>query len=380
MTDTPSPDGAAAPMITPVIMSGGSGTRLWPVSTEASPKQFHALASDQTMIQDTALRFPSGGTSRFNPPVIICNQRHRNLVQAQLTETGVTPAAIVLEPFGRNTAAVAVVAARMVAELHPGSLALLLPSDHVILYPEAFRNAVVGAAPAAAERLVTFGIEPTGPETGYGYIEQGEHLVDSVHAVARFVEKPDLETARSYLATGGYRWNAGIFLFSPAVMLAEMATYRDDIRAGAEASVDTARTEGVVTLLDAEAFRLCPSESIDVAVMEQTAVAAVAPVSAGWSDVGSWSELWRVEAQTDADNYVHGDALALDTTGSLIWTEGPTLGVVGMTDVLVVAANDAVLVLPRSRAQDVKRLVAALQARTKEAEGVAPATPTLVGG
>jgi len=350
-------------MITPVVMSGGSGTRLWPMSTEANPKQFHALASPQTMIQDTVLRFPSGGASRFNPPIIICNARHRALVEDQLNEIGVTPAAVVLEPFGRNTAAVAVVAARLTAELHPGSLALLLPSDHVLTQPWVFRDAVLRSAAAAADRLVTFGIEPTGPETGYGYIEEGEHLVDGVHAVARFVEKPDAVTARAYLQSGRYRWNAGIFLFSPERMLAEMDACRDDIRRGAEAAVDASERDGRTIRLDAAAFQACPSESIDVAVMEKTRLAAIAPVDAGWSDVGSWSELWRVGARRETDNYVQGDAVALDTTGSLLWTDGPTLGVVGMAEVLVVAANGKVLVLPRSRAQDVKRLVKAITDR-----------------
>ena len=350
--------------IVPVIMSGGSGTRLWPLSTDARPKQFHALAGARTMLQETALRLSGGDDGIvFHPPVVICNRSHERLVEAQLAEAGVTPLAIVLEPFGRNTAAVAVTAARMAQTLKPGALALLLPADHVIADPNAFRAAIARGARTPG-RIVTFGIAPTGPETGYGYIQRAEPLAEGVYAVARFAEKPKLELAQAYLAEGGYDWNGGIFLFSPEVMLAEMAAHRPDIHACAVEAVDAAGRDGAFVRFDDERFLAIPSESVDIAVMERTQLAAVTPCDVGWADVGSWSELWRLGGKDGQDNLVRGDAVALDTHGSLVWSDdGMEVGVVGLTDIVVVATAGAVVVLPKGRAQEVKMIVERLKAR-----------------
>ena len=325
--------------IVPVIMSGGSGTRLWPLSTDVRPKQFHALAGARTMLQETALRLMGEG------------------------EGGVHPLAVVLEPFGRNTAAVAVTAARMVQTLSPGALALLLPADHVIADPAGFRDAIARGA-ATPERIVTFGIAPTGPETGYGYIQCAAPLAPGVFEVARFAEKPKLELAQAYLTEGGYVWNGGIFLFAPEVMLSEMAAHRPDIHAAALEAVDAAGRDGLFVRLDDERFIAIPSESVDIAVMERTRLAAVAPCDIGWADVGSWSELWRLGGKDGEQNLIRGDAVALDTHGSLIWSDdGMEVGVAGLRDVVVVATPGAVIVLPKDRAQEVKTIVERLRAR-----------------
>jgi mannose-1-phosphate guanylyltransferase / mannose-6-phosphate isomerase len=354
---------ARAVEIVPVIMSGGSGTRLWPLSTDARPKQFHALAGARTMLQETALRLAVEGEVAFHPPVVICNRSHERLIESQLAEAGIHPLAIVLEPFGRNTAAVAVIAARVVQGLKPGALALLLPADHVITDPEGFRAAVARGV-QVQDRIVTFGIQPTGPETGYGYIQRAEPITDGVFAVARFAEKPRLELAQAYLAEGGYDWNGGIFLFAPEVMLGEMAAYRPDINDRAIEAVDAAGRDGVFVRFDDERFLAIPSESVDVAVMERTRLAVVCPCDIGWADVGSWSELWRLGGKDGQQNLIRGDAVALDTHRSLIWSDDSMeVGVVGMSDVVVVATPGAVIVLPKDRAQEVKTIVERLRAR-----------------
>lgn len=356
MPDTPA-DGA--PVVLPVIMSGGAGTRLWPISTDQRPKQFHAFASDRTLLQETVARVSGEGPVRFLPPVVIGNAGHREAVLRQLAEIGVAPSAILLEPVARNTAAVAAVAAELARNLHPGALVLLLPADHVIADAEGFRAAVGRGARVARDRIVTFGIEPTAPETGYGYIQRGKSLADGVYAVARFAEKPSRETAAAYLAEGGYDWNGGIFLFSPEVMLGELRAHRPDILEAAVAALRACEPDADgVRVLDPERFAACPSESVDIAVMEPTRLAAVAPCSVGWADVGSWSELWRLGPHDAQGNVVRGSAVAEDTRGALVWGEGVTVAVLGMTDVVVVASGEAVIVAPKSRAQDIKGLVA----------------------
>ncbi len=361
-------DAGSATEIVPVIMSGGSGTRLWPLSTDTRPKQFHALAGARTMLQETALRLAArpktaGDQLLFLPPVIICNRAHERVIETQMAEVGVHPLAVVLEPFGRNTAAVAVTAARMVQTLRPGALALLLPADHVIADPAGFHAAIARGA-RTPDRIVTFGIAPTGPETGFGYIQCAEALADGVFKVARFAEKPKLEVAKAYLAEGGYYWNGGIFLFAPEVMLAEMAAHRPDIHATGLEAVDAAGRDGLFVRLDDGRFVAIPSESVDIAVMERTSLAAVAPCDIGWADVGSWSELWRLGGKDGEQNLIRGDAVALDTQGSLIWSDdGMEVGVVGLRDVVVVATAGAVIVLPRDRAQEVKTIVERLRAR-----------------
>lgn len=343
--------------IAPVIMSGGAGTRLWPLSTPEKPKQFHALASDQTMLQDTCRRMADEHGLTFLPPIVICSAQHLDDVQVQLEAIGVVPGAIVLEPCARNTAAVAAVAARMTADLYPDALALLLPADHVMRDPSAFRAAIARAAAVAVDRIVTFGIQPERPETGYGYIQRAEPLSAGVYAVAQFTEKPNFELAHAYLAEGGYDWNAGIFLFSPQAMAAEMDRHCPAILKSATAALTAATREGVVIRLDADLFSHTPSESIDIAVMERTDRAAVTPCAVGWADVGSWSELWRLVDGDAHGNVMQGDAVAIDTWGSYIQGDGLTVAVVGLTDIIVVASQGAVVVLPKARSQDVKALV-----------------------
>jgi mannose-1-phosphate guanylyltransferase/mannose-6-phosphate isomerase len=353
-------------------MSGGAGTRLWPLSTPEKPKQFHALASDHTMLQDTCRRMVDEQGLTFLPPIVICSAQHGDEVQAQLDAIGVVPGAIVLEPCARNTAAVAAVAARLATDLYPDALVLLLPADHVMRDPGAFRAAIARAAPVATDRIVTFGIEPVRPETGYGYIQRAEPLSAGVYAVARFTEKPNFELAHAYLAEGGYDWNAGIFLFSPQVMAAEMTRHCPAILESATAVLMAATREGAVIRLDRNLFSQTPSESIDIAVMEPTDRAAVTPCAVGWADVGSWSELWRLMEGDAHGNVVQGDAVVLDTWGSYVHGDELTVAVVGLTDIIVVASKGAVVVLPKARSQDVKALVDGLNqlraAKTKPAD------------
>jgi mannose-1-phosphate guanylyltransferase/mannose-6-phosphate isomerase len=350
------------PKIVPVIMSGGSGTRLWPLSTEQTPKQFHALGSDRTLFQETLDRVSSGPEVKFLPPIVICQDRHAELVRRQLDEAGIAATAIVLEPFGRNTAAVAAVAAELAAERAPDALALLLPSDHLVAAPSTFRQAIARGAPSARTHILTFGVTPTRPETGYGYVQCGEPLMDGVFKAARFTEKPELDRAQAYLEEGGYLWNGGIFLFSPGVMSREMRLFRADIVEAAAAALASAKREGPFLWLDRAAFAHCPSESLDYAVMEHTEWSAVTPLDAGWADIGSWAELWRLSPHDEAGNALRGPALALETEGSLVWASpGRTVATLGVEDLIVVASDEAVIVLPKSRAQDLKMIVARMK-------------------
>jgi mannose-1-phosphate guanylyltransferase/mannose-6-phosphate isomerase len=351
----------AGPAIVPVIMCGGAGTRLWPLSVGDAPKPFHAFNSDVSLFQDTVRRVTPGDEADFLPPLVICGEDHRPVVEAQLAALGVTPSAIILEPCGRNTAPVAAVAASVVAERFPGALILLLAADHQIADPTGFRRAVARGAAVGDKRIVTFGISPSGPETGYGYIQRGAALADGVEAVVRFVEKPDLATAQSYLDAGDYAWNGGIFLFSPTVFLTELRANRPDIADGALAAIPSGG--GTTLYLDAAAFAACPAESIDYAVMEHTKLAAVAPCDIGWADVGSWSEVWRLGDKDAAQNVSRGPTVVLDTKGSLIWSDGPVVATVGVEDLIVVATKAGVLVMPKARAQDVKSVVAELAKR-----------------
>lgn len=347
--------------ITPVILSGGAGTRLWPLSHNGAPKQFHALASTRTMLQETALRTLPGDDIAFNAPVVICAEAHAETIRTQLTDIGLTASRIVLEPFGRNTAAAALIAAAVVADIAPDSLVLLLPADHVVTDPAAFRAAIQRAAATARGRIVTFGIQPNGPETGYGYIQAGEALSEGVFKVSRFAEKPSREVASEYLAEGGYSWNAGIFLFAPKVMLSEMTRHAPDIAAISQKSLPgTADADGVL-LLDADIFAACPSQPVDIAVMEKTDLAAVAPCDMGWADVGSWSELHRLGPLDAHGNLTHGRAVAIDSRNTLVWSDGPPIAIIGMNDVIVVSTPQGLIVAPLNRAQDVKLAVEAVK-------------------
>lgn len=344
--------GSARWTIIPAIMSGGAGTRLWPASTEARPKQFHALGGAETMIAETAHRVSgTSGALTFTAPLILCNARHADLVAESIP----APAAVVFEPAPRNTAAVGAIAAALAGEIDPDALVLLLPADHLISDVAAFHAAIERAAPLARERIVTFGISPDRPATGYGYIRRGAVLADGVFAIDSFREKPNENTARTYLATGEYAWNSGMFLFSPAVLLREFEASAE-IRDRALDALKLAKRDGVYIHLDAGAFAATPSQPLDIAVMEKTAHAAVVPCDIGWADVGSWDEIWRLAAKDDTGNATRGPVVTLDAQNNLIRSDGLKVCVAGVSDLVVVASGDAIVILPRARAQDVKEL------------------------
>ena len=349
----------------PAVLSGGSGTRLWPLSTDAAPKQLHALASGRTMLQDTLRRFVSAPSAiEVLPPILICSERHREAVSEQTLEIAVHPSAIVLEPMGRNSAPAAVAAARLAQEIDPDALVILMAADHHIADTVGFGQAVARAFEAAREHIVTFGVAPTRAETGYGYIEAGESIDGPVRKVVRFAEKPDLATAEAYLAGGRHLWNAGIFLFAPRILLAEMERFEPEVVAWVDKALARGGRTGAAITLDAEAFAECPSISIDYAVMEKTDRAAVTPIGVDWADVGSWSELWRLGPRDAQGNLLKGDALVIDAEDTLVWAGSRTVGVIGVKDLVVVETEGAVLVLPRERAQDVKLLVERIKARS----------------
>jgi mannose-1-phosphate guanylyltransferase/mannose-6-phosphate isomerase len=338
-------------------MSGGSGTRIWPLSTQAQPKQFHALGAGRSMIEETALRLSGAhGDIEFLDPIVIAGRSHRELVLGLLGNSGVKLSALVLEPEGRNTAATAALAAMVAQELDPGALVLLAPADHLVTRPKELVAAVSAAARVVSDRIVVFGITPSSPEICYGYIHQGERLSDGVHAVTAFKEKPDAALAQSYLDQGGYSWNAGIFFFEPALLLEEFE-HSADIREGARAALERSHRQGIEIHLDPVAFAKVRAQPVDIAVMEKTRRAAVAPCDIGWADVGSWSELWRLSDKDADGNAVSGSATLLDSENNLVRGEGVHVSAIGVSDLVIVATRDAVLVMPRSRAQDVKKVI-----------------------
>ncbi|AEM49862.1 mannose-1-phosphate guanylyltransferase/mannose-6-phosphate isomerase [Stenotrophomonas maltophilia] len=343
--------------IQPVILSGGSGTRLWPLSREAYPKQFLPLASEQTMLQATWQRV---APIAARGPLVIANEEHRFVAAEQLQQVGAEPAAIILEPVGRNTAPAIAVAALEATRDGADALLLVLPSDHVINNETAFRSAVQAAAAAAeAGKLVTFGIVPTGPETGYGYIKAADG--QGLRAVERFVEKPDLDTATGYVSSGQYYWNSGMFLFKASRYLQELERFQPAMLAGSRQAWQQARRDADFTRLDKDAFTAVPSDSIDYAVMEKTADAVVIPLDAGWNDVGSWTAL-RDVSQQDGDGNAHqGDVIAIDCRNTYAYAQR-LVALVGLDDVVVVETDDAVLVGKADRMQDVKTVVAQLKA------------------
>lgn len=342
----------------PVLLSGGSGTRLWPLSREAYPKQFLPLAGPQTMLQATWARVRDLGGAA---PLVVANEEHRFMVAEQLRETGCTPAALILEPVGRNTAPAIAVAALQALTGGEDALLLVLPSDHVIRDEDGFRAAVRAALPAAEQgALVTFGIVPDAPETGYGYIKAAPG--EGVRAVERFVEKPDRATAERYLAAGGYYWNSGMFLFRAGRFLEELERLQPAMLAACREALAKARRDVDFLRLDKEAFDACRADSIDYAVMEKTTHAAVLPVNLGWSDVGSWSALWEVAVRDAAGNAHRGDVIALDCRDTFAWGERRLIALIGLDDVVVVDTDDALLVARKDRVQQVKEIVLRIKA------------------
>ncbi len=354
-------------MIIPVILSGGSGTRLWPLSRALYPKQLLSLTGENTMLQDTVLRLASA--PEIGPVYCVCNESHRFLVAEQLHEIGTDIGEIILEPLGRNTAPATAAAAILIAEKHPDAMMLVLPADHLILDPVAFGLAIEAGRAAAEEgALVTFGIAPTSPETGYGYIraEVKSSEGKSTFPVLEFVEKPDRETAGRYLAAGNYFWNSGIFLFRAESYLKELEKQAPAIPAACREAVQKAVRDLDFLRLDAASFEASPSDSIDYAVMEKTSNAALVPLDAGWNDVGAWSALWDVEKRDESGNVQKGDVLLHDVRNSYIHATSRLVSVIGLDDHVIVETSDAVLVASKSRVQDVKVLVEELKKHSRD--------------
>lgn len=344
--------------IVPVVLSGGSGTRLWPVSTPERPKQLLPLTAEETMLQLTVGR-TKGYTAPVKRPILVANAAHAAIIDEQLSGAGIDDYLVLLEPFGRNTAPAIALAA---LEAEPGDVLLVMPSDHIIADLPTFHAAVTRALPLVAEGwLVTFGITPDAPETGYGYIKMGATCGDMVHEVSRFVEKPDFVRAAEMLAEGNHAWNAGIFMFRADAYLAALAKHQPEMLHAVSASLAGAARNGKHVTPDAHAFASCPSESVDYAIMEHEDRVACVPVDMGWSDVGSWDSLHAV-SEKDADgNAVRGQALPIGANNCLIHTDGPRVTLVDVDDLIVVVSQGEVMILRRGESQKVRRVTEALK-------------------
>jgi mannose-1-phosphate guanylyltransferase/mannose-6-phosphate isomerase len=357
---TQNKDGSSS-LIVPVILSGGSGTRLWPVSRESFPKQLWPLLSADSLLQETAKRATGAG---FDAPVIVCNEEHRFLIAEQLREAGIHGARIVLEPVGRNSAPAIAAAALLVAETRPDAVLLMMAADAAITKPQALAESLAAAAAAArAGHFVTFGITPTAPETGYGYIEKGAALADmpGLHQVASFVEKPDALSAVSLSTDGRHLWNSGMFVFAAATLIEEMQAHAPAVLAAVRRALAARRADLDFTRLDRTAFAACENISLDYAVAERTTRAAVIPADLGWSDVGSWNALWALGDKDAHGNVGIGDVLTEGARRCYVRSDGMLTAVVGLDDIIVVTTEDAVLVMHQNRAQDVKKIVERLR-------------------
>ncbi|MDM8564780.1 mannose-1-phosphate guanylyltransferase/mannose-6-phosphate isomerase [Candidatus Halobeggiatoa sp. HSG11] len=354
-------------MLTPIILSGGVGSRLWPLSREHYPKQLLALIGNNTLLQDTILRLAE--LPEQAKPQVVCNEKHRFLVAEQLNNIDVESANIILEPEGRNTAPAVAVAALTALSQDPEAILLILPADHLIANTTTFCKAIeAGISLAETNHLVTFGIVPDSPETGYGYINASDSIENSVAlSVKNFVEKPDLETAEQYLESGEYYWNSGMFLFKAANYLQELEKFAPEILTACKLATDNAVVDQDFLRLDSKAFKACPSDSIDYAVMEHTNSAVVIPLDAGWNDVGAWSSLWEVSKQDETGNVILGDVLTENVANSYLRAEHRLLAAVGVENLTVIETADAVLVAHKDKVQDVKKIVTQLKA-TKRSE------------
>ncbi len=355
-------------MLTPVILAGGSGTRLWPLSRKLYPKQFMQLVEDRTLLQKTLMRL--NGVAELQAPILLCNEVHRFIVAEQMRQIDIEPAAIVLEPAGRNTAPALTVAALMASGGDKDPILLVLPADHHIRDEAGFAATVEqGAKYARKGHLVTFGITPDAPETGYGYIRKGPAMGNgdlSAWAIDRFVEKPDLETAKSYVASGDYCWNSGMFMFTANAFLKEMHTHAPAIVEACREALTRGRTDLDFLRLDKEAFEKCPSNSIDYAVMEKTATGVMVTLASDWSDLGSWEALWQAGEKDEQQNVTHGDVCLQDVQRSFIHATSRLVTAVGLIDHVVVETKDAVFVAPRDYVQQVKALVDQLKRRNRQ--------------
>ena len=347
-------------MLFPIIMAGGSGSRLWPLSRQLNPKQFLPLAdADFSMLQATIQRLDGLGAAL---PRLICNEQHRFLAAEQLRLLGLEKAGILLEPVGRNTAPAIALAALQACSEAEDPILLILAADHLIQDVEAFQTCIQTALPLAQDgKLVTFGIVPTHAETGYGYIEQGIDVGVGGFKVSRFVEKPDLVTAQEYLANGSYFWNSGMFMFRASRYLEELETYRPDILAACRAALAGGSQDMHFTRVDEAAFAACPDDSVDYAVMEKTADAVMVPLDAGWSDIGSWTALWDVSDKDQQGNVFKGDVLNQQSRNTYVHADSRLVATVGLDDLVIVETKDAVLVAHKDHVQDVKKIVEQLK-------------------
>jgi mannose-1-phosphate guanylyltransferase/mannose-6-phosphate isomerase len=345
--------------VIPVILSGGAGTRLWPLSREMYPKQLLSLTGKQTMLQDTALRLAA--IAGAIPPIVVCNEAHRFTVAEQIHAQGIQPSAILLEPSGRNTAPAVALAALKALKIDPNATLVVAPADHVIRDAGKFQQAAeVAVALAQDDKLVTFGIVAHAPETGYGYIRRGEGA-GPAYPVAQFIEKPPLDLALQYVASGDYYWNSGMFVFKASRYLSELSSLAPDILAACTAAFQAAKTDLDFVRIDKAEFIKCRSESIDYAVMEKTHDALVLPLDVGWSDVGSWSSLFDVLPADEEGNVLQGDVMVHDTHDCYVHSTSRLVATVGMQDHIIVETKDAILVAPKDRVQDVKDLVAKIK-------------------
>ncbi|MCC5778236.1 mannose-1-phosphate guanylyltransferase/mannose-6-phosphate isomerase [Nitratireductor sp. B36] len=350
-------------MFVPVIMAGGMGTRLWPVSREHYPKQFCTLVGDTTMLQQTMARLVGLDCAA---PLTVCNEEHRFLAAEQLRQAGIEKASILLEPVGRNTAPAITLAALQATATGEDPLLLVMPADHLIQNLSAFREGVAKAETLAREgRLVTFGIVPTSPETGFGYIRRGEKIGETGFVVSGFEEKPDRVTAQAYLKDGGYDWNSGMFMFRASTYLEEMRAHAPAILDACKAAMAGVESDDYFLRPAREAFEACPADSIDYAVMEKTDRAAVVPLDAGWNDIGSWSAIWEAQDKDANGNALIGDVLQVASKNSIVSAQKRLVALVGVEDLVVVETADAVLVARRDAVQNVKEIVGQLKAANR---------------
>lgn len=346
-------------MILPVIMAGGSGSRLWPLSRALYPKQFLVLNGSGTMLQNTVTRLEGLDCA---DPMLICSEEHRFIAAEQLRQLGELNHNIILEPAGRNTAPAIALAAFTAVSSGSDPVMLVLAADHLMQQPEAFRDSVNKAKPFAEQgKLVTFGIVPTGPETGYGYIERGAEQGENGFDVTCFVEKPDAKTAEQYVASGKFYWNSGMFMFKASRYLEELKAHRPDIYQACEQAMADVNSDLDFVRVNKEAFLNCPEESVDYAVMEKTKDAVVVPMDAGWSDVGSWSSLWEVSEKDEQGNSHHGDVISHNANNNYVFAETGMVATIGVEDIVVVQTKDAVLVVKKDQVQDVKKVVEVLK-------------------
>lgn len=353
-------------MLVPVILAGGSGTRLWPLSRDQFPKQFLRLSDKYTMLEDTLLR--ALALPEAESPVVVCREEHRFLVAEQMRRVGIHQPNIMLEPIGRDTApAVAAACFDIVAGRNPDVHVMVMPSDHVITDSEMMETTLLAGVRAADHKfIVTFGIVPDSPRTGYGYIRAGEEVMDDVYRAAEFVEKPDTATAQRYLDSGNYSWNSGMFLFKAGVFLDALEEYAGDVHSAVKDAFEKGGREDGFLKLNHNAFNACPGISIDYAVMEKAHNVAVVPLDAGWSDVGSWSAVNAIRPADEDGNVLRGDTFALETRDSVVWSENRLVATLGVKNAVVVETADAVLVADRSKAEGIKALVTQLGKRNRD--------------